>query len=400
MGFIYLTFITAFGIEALGTYVSIIGLSALFGSNPVIMAVAIALDVGKLLVVSMLYTYWSRLGFLMKTYALIAAAVTMTITSAGAAGYLSGEFQKAIMGSQENTLKIEVLTAEQTKLEARKAQIDKQIAELPSNYSRSRITLMKEFSDEQKQITDRLTQLNTDLPALQIAQIGVETKVGPIVYISKAFDIPVEEAVKYVILLIVFVFDPLAVFLIIAGNFLLHLRRTSKEGSIAEADLFEEPIRQGRPTEPVFVDMPPISEDAPQPTITGIAPPNERGITKSFVDEQGSGPMAKTYDESYVPHEFLPAQEPEEGPMAKTYDDTHVAHDYLGADEPSPVEDEVPEAPPVTREVRDVITREQLQPVQYPSQYFSTLGSVKADDSVTFDETPTIGIAGQYRNLT
>jgi hypothetical protein len=156
----------------------------------------------------------------MKAYGLIAAVVTMTITSAGAAGYLSGEFQKAILGTQEVGLKVEVLKEEQAKLEARKKQIDDQIANLPSNYSRSRITLMKQFEDEQKTITARLQKIQEELPQQQLAQIGTEAKAGPILYIAKAFDVPVEEAVKWVILMIIFVFDPLAVFLIVAGNFL------------------------------------------------------------------------------------------------------------------------------------------------------------------------------------
>jgi hypothetical protein len=240
MIFVVITFLAALLIEGLGTLVSVIGLSTLFGSNPIIIALAIALDIGKLVVVSLLYTYWQKLNKLMKTYALLAAVVTMTITSAGAAGYLAGEFQKAIVGTQEVSLKVSVLKEEQAKLEARKKQIDDQIANLPSNYSRSRIALMRQFEDEQKQITARLNQISQELPAAQLTQIGVEAKAGPILYISKAFGITVEEAVKWVILMIIFVFDPLAVFLIIAGNFLLHQRRVHKEVKASQVDLFEE----------------------------------------------------------------------------------------------------------------------------------------------------------------
>lgn len=243
MVFIVLTFLTAFLIEGLGTLVSVIGLSTLFGSNPIIIALAVALDLGKLVIVSLLYTYWKQLNKLMKTYALMAATVTMIITSAGAAGYLAGEFQKAIIGTQEVSLKVNILKEEQAKLEARKKQIDDQIANLPSNYSRSRISLMRQFEAEQRQITDRLAQISRELPEAQLTQIGVEAKAGPILYISKAFDISVEKAVKWVILLIIFVFDPLAVFLIIAGNFLLHQRRVHKEQTVANVDLFDEPVR-------------------------------------------------------------------------------------------------------------------------------------------------------------
>ncbi len=265
MLFIAITFFAAFLIEGLGTLVSVIGLSTLFGSNPIIIALAVALDIGKLVVVSLLYTYWKQLNKLMKTYALVAAAVTMTITSAGAAGYLAGEFQKAIVGTQEVSLKVGILKEEQAKLEARKKQIDDQIANLPSNYSRSRISLMRQFEDEQKQITARLTQISQELPAAQLTQIGVEAKAGPILYIAKAFDIPVEKAVKWVILMIIFVFDPLAVFLIIAGNFLLHMQRLHKEVKASAVDLFEEKNEQP-PASSVPAAVEEVSVAAPEPT--------------------------------------------------------------------------------------------------------------------------------------
>lgn len=225
MIFIAITFLAAFLIEGLGTYVSVIGLSTLFGANPIIIALAIALDMGKLVVVTLLYTYWKKLGKVMRIYAFIASAITMTITSAGAAGYLSGEFQKAILGTQEVGLKVDVLKKEQAKLEDRKKQIDAGIAAIPDRYTANqKIRLMAQFKDEQKQVTARLNEISAELPKMQITQIGVEAKAGPILYVAKAFDIPVESAVKWVILMIIFVFDPLAVFLIIAGNFLVRQR--------------------------------------------------------------------------------------------------------------------------------------------------------------------------------
>lgn len=217
-----LTFIVAFFIEALGTYVSVIGLSTLFGANLVIISLAIALDAGKLVIVPLLYNYWDRLSKMMRAYALIAATITMVITSAGAGAYLSGAFQKAIMGTQEGALKVEVLKAQQAKYEERKKQIDLQIANLPEKTSvNQRIRLMNGFKAEQQDLQNKITVLDKQLPEIQTKQIDVEAKAGPILYIAKAFDIPVESAVKWVIAMIIPVFDPLAVFLIIAGNFLL-----------------------------------------------------------------------------------------------------------------------------------------------------------------------------------
>ena len=220
------TFSTAILIELIGTYISVSGLTALFGMNWVIAAMAISLDIGKMIVVSLVYTHWRTLPKLMRAYALAATAITMTITSAGSSSYLAAEFQKAVVGTQEGQLKIQVLKDEQQKLETRKKQIDDGIASIPDRYSANqKIRLMNQFKEEQKQVTARLDQISKDLPSLQVSQISVEAKAGPILYIAKAFNITIEEAVKWVILMIIFVFDPLAVFLVIAGNFLLSQRK-------------------------------------------------------------------------------------------------------------------------------------------------------------------------------
>jgi hypothetical protein len=261
MIFALLTFLAAFSIEGIGTLVSVIGLSSLFGANPIIIALAVALDVGKLVVVSLLYKHWSRLGKIMRTYGLIAAAVTMTITSAGAAGYLSASFQQAMIGTQEGGLKVDVLKTQIAKYEERKKQIDDQIAAIPEKYSAmQRIRLMNQFKQEQKDLQDKITAIDKQLPDLQIHQISVEAKAGPILFIAKAFGIPVEQAVKWVILMIIFVFDPLAVFLIIAGNFLWDQRKKPEP----EPDFEEEQLQRR-----IEVAQEVFSE--PEPTMPNVA---------------------------------------------------------------------------------------------------------------------------------
>lgn len=282
MVFSLITFLTAFLIEGLGTYVSVIGLSTLFGANPIIIALAIALDMGKLVVVSLLYKHWSKLGVLMKSYALVAATVTMIITSAGAAGYLSGEFQKAILGTQEVGLKVNVLKEQQAKYEERKRQIDAQIAALPERTSvNQRLRLMNGFKAEQQDLQNKIAAIDAELPKLQIEQIGVEAKAGPILYIAKAFNIPVESAVKWVILMIIFVFDPLAVFLIIAGNFLWEQRKkksdeivsTFEEERLANRIAVAQEVFSG-PADPPFPQIKPTNHFIPpEPMPPAPVPP-------------------------------------------------------------------------------------------------------------------------------
>lgn len=317
MIFIVLTFLAAFAIESLGTLVSVIGLSALFGSNPIIIALAISLDLGKIVVVSFLYTHWKKMGVIMKSYALLASVVTMIITSAGAAGYLSGEFQKAIAGTQESSLKIDVLKQQQAKFEERKKQIDDLVAKIPDKYTANqRIRVMNQFKAEQAELTAKIAAIDKQLPDLQIAQIGVEAKAGPILYIAKAFDIPVESAVKWVILLIIFVFDPLAIFLIIAGNFLLQHRRDAKINS--EPTLFndEDDIRvvpRSEATKAEELDVKLAKFDSVK----------HSGEWPRDIDEPGFGNSALRFDEQI---EAAPKydQAPFNLDIDKLLEDTHI----------------------------------------------------------------------------
>lgn len=355
MIFIVLTFLAALSIEGLGTLVSVIGLSALFGSNPIIIALVVALDLGKLVSVSLLYTHWSDLPKLMKGYALLASAVLMIITSAGAAGYLSSEFQRAIIGTQEGSLKVDVLKKQQVKYEERKKQIDLQIAALPEKTTVSqRLRLMNGFKQEQKELQDKISQIDKDLPALQVAQISTEAHAGPILYIAKAFSISVEEAVKYVILLIIFVFDPLAIFLIIAGNFLIAKRRVGQVyGDIVHHDEEEPP-----------------GLDAELAKFAKFDPAHRRGE---------------------FPNGFTPPEPMPPAPMPELVKDQNIPSMVIeeGTSLPSVALPEVlPEATQIVQEVpeqsRETIT---LSSLGFPNSppHVSSLGAVQPDPSTVVD---------------
>ena len=417
MIFTAITFIAAFLIEAIGTVVSVIGLSSLFGTNPIIIALAVALDIGKLVVVALLYKYWGTLNRLMKIYGVIAAVVTMTITSAGAAGYLSGQFQQAMVGTQEVALKVDLLKQEQTRLQQRKDQIDQQIAGLPERFSAAqRVRMINQFRTEQTTITNRLAEIDKELPTLKVTQINSEAKAGPILYIAKAFNISIEEAVKWVILLIVFVFDPLAVFLIVAGNFLLEQHRKNRT-FLAETPQVNEPEVE-RPA--ATNTLPPIVEALVSPVPTypnrsmspgGVEPAqmdtfmskihgNPRyeveAVAASMSEaletarptppepnttEPEEEPVARTYQEEPEPEVRPPVEpepEPEEGPVARTYQE-----------EPEP-------------EVRPPVEPEPVEPPTEPSEPSeitrSTLGAVRPDQSVKMIDTGEIGYkTGAYK---
>lgn len=227
--FTFLIFLSAFLLEGIGTYVSVIGLGHLFAYSMVVMIMAVALDVAKVATVTFLYRHWQEIGLTMKSYMLAATFVLMIITSTGVFGYLSGEFQKAISGNTQQTVVIQSLVDEQVRLQKRKEEIDKQIAQLPQNNVRGRRQLMQQFAPEVERLNTRLVEIDVKLPELKVANIEKETHVGPIMYVAQAFDTSPEKAVKWIIFTIIGVFDPLAIALLVGGNFLLERNKKKDE---------------------------------------------------------------------------------------------------------------------------------------------------------------------------
>lgn len=225
MIFTALVLISAFLIEGIGTFVSVLGLSSLFSANIIVIALAISLDIAKVVSVSFLYKYWTKINLVMKSYMTIASIILMIITSAGAFGFLSAEFQKAISGTNSQNILITSLEEEQLRLQKRKEDIDKQVSQLPENNVRGRMALMRQFSPEVSRLNARLGEIDTELPKLKLENVKKNVEVGPIIFIAEAFNTTPEHAVKWIILVIILVFDPLAVALLIAGNFLIENRK-------------------------------------------------------------------------------------------------------------------------------------------------------------------------------
>lgn len=295
--FIFITFFTAFLIEALGTAIGVQGFGKLLGFEFVIIALVISFDLGKLTTVTLLYRHWEKLSIAMRSYGLLAIFVTMLISSAGAFAYLSGKFQTSIIGTQEGAIKVNVLKEQQAKYEERKKQIDLQIASLPEKTTvNQRLRLINGFKAEQTDLQNKISQIDTELPALQVKQISTEAEAGPILYVAKAFNVPVEVAVKYVIGLIIIVFNPLAVFLVVAGNFLILERAKNKivpdvvESKNTDTDSFEldqkgDEIFVGDLPEPMPVHQEPISEKEITPQFEMNIKDEPDSTTRSFLND-------------------------------------------------------------------------------------------------------------------
>jgi len=234
-----ITLLTALGISAVAAYYSIVGLMAIFSASAISIAImGVVLEIGKLITASWLYQNWKRVPFLLKSYLTVAVVVLMFITSMGIFGYLSKAHIDQGKGVAEIYLKVERVDNRIGTERNTIARYEKQLTNLDTALNRyldlgavskglakreeqepERRELVRLINESQKRIDDFLTERSE----YQLQINSFEVEIGPIKYISaliygdEALDY-IDTAVRAVILTLVFVFDPLAVLLLISAN--------------------------------------------------------------------------------------------------------------------------------------------------------------------------------------
>ena len=233
------TLITALGISAVAAFYSIVGLMAIFSASALSIAImGIVLEIGKLITASWLYQNWKRVPFLLKSYLTIAVIVLMFITSMGIFGYLSKAHIDQGSGTSELYVKVERLDNRITSERKIITRAEKQLSALDSALDKylelgavsKGLKKREDQEQERNSLTDninnaqgRIDKLLDEKSEYKLQINSFEVEVGPLKYISalvygdEALDY-IDTAVRAVILILVFVFDPLAVLLIIAAN--------------------------------------------------------------------------------------------------------------------------------------------------------------------------------------
>tara|TARA_R110002074_G_scaffold377560_1_gene555060 strand:+ start:3682 stop:4731 length:1050 start_codon:yes stop_codon:yes gene_type:complete len=256
-----LTFISAISISVIAAGYSIIGLATLFaGATTAIIAMGGALEVGKLVAASWLYNNWrSDVPRLLKAYLFVAIIVLVFITSMGIFGFLSKAHLDQVKPTSSNNIKIELIDNQiisQEKIIERSQNtltlLDKALeVYIDKEYVTRGLKERKKQKPERDALTlaineasDKITELSDKRGSLKLEQDKIEAEVGPIKYIAELiygddakdyFD----HAVRIVILILIFVFDPLAVLLLIAANISLRqwrLARNEKQKIKEEED--------------------------------------------------------------------------------------------------------------------------------------------------------------------
>ena len=234
-----LTFVTSLAIAAVAAWYSIIGLTTIFSAAVIpIIIMGIVLEIGKLVAAAWVYNHWRETSILLRTYLVSAIVVLMLITSMGIYGFLSKSHIDAGINTGEISVKIERV---ENRIASEQRQIDraeKNILEMDTTLEKteygffddSRLEERKRQSVEREQLNSIITKSENSIDDLldkkseyELEVKNFEVEVGPIKYIAALIygdeaTNYLDNTVRYVILLLIFVFDPLAVLLLISAN--------------------------------------------------------------------------------------------------------------------------------------------------------------------------------------
>ena len=238
----YLVALAAIMIAGSAAYFSVTGLGVLFsGAAIAVMIMASSLEFAKLVTATYLKQKWGKIELLSKIYLTTSVVILMLITSAGIFGYLSNAFQQQNLGLQKIERDIAVYQAQITKNDAeilryttqlnnqqniRNSQESNLSKQIDKDKSTSRVSQMiksadKEITSISKRIDELSIKNNAALDSINVIKnnnINIEKEVGGFRFVAESFGVPLNSVVKFFIILIVIVFDPLAVALIISFN--------------------------------------------------------------------------------------------------------------------------------------------------------------------------------------
>lgn len=270
--FKYIVLFLALAVAICAAYFSVLGLSQLFaGASISVIIMASVLEIGKLVTTTALHNYWNKLARTLKIYLTISVVILMIITSAGIYGFLSNAYQSTanklelhegelgILEVKKSTFEKSV-TDNQKLIKSKTKRVD-QLSNLRntqetrldnSNSNRARNSVRNDI----KSADNEIQKLNNEIDMLNAKNIvladsinsynvkvielksnsSVAAEVGPLKYIAQLTGIPMANVVNYLILLLIFVFDPLAVALILITNKIFELEKQEKQDGVKKVD--------------------------------------------------------------------------------------------------------------------------------------------------------------------
>jgi hypothetical protein len=280
--FPYIIALTALSVSASAAFYSVTGLSKLFaGASTQVMIMAGSLEVAKLVIASLLYQYWDTLNKTLRAYLMGATIVLILITSMGIYGYLSAAYQTTAsqagnaeaqvtlletkkqnfvqqrdLYNTEKTNLIQGITQLQSGLTNNKTSyVDKKGNLIQSTSNSNRKSFEKQLDNStsrQSEISGKLDVLNDSIFKLDTQIVEAKTtnnsagELGPLKYLSGLTGVSMDRIINWLLLVIIFVFDPLAIALVIAANFAFaRLRKPESIKTIDDDKDWELLINEG-----------------------------------------------------------------------------------------------------------------------------------------------------------
>jgi len=290
----------ALGLGGTAAYYSIIGLSKLFvGAATAVIIMASFLELSKLTLATLLHSYWSDLKYIQKIYYVISLIILSIITSAGVYGVLSDGYQTTANQSSIVDQKIQTLETKKGLYEDTRDNILKEkqsIAELKGTLSSSTTTQstdrkgnlviksnkanieqLQAANQSDERLTTKLDITNDSIFALENKILEVKTtskaanELGPLKYLSNLTGQSMDKIINWFLLVIIFVFDPLAISLVIAANF-----------AFARLKLEPPPEVIPEPTQPIY--QPPTQPNTTSNFLNKISNISESNM--DFINKQ------------------------------------------------------------------------------------------------------------------
>ncbi len=265
--FPFIIALSALSVSLSAAFYSVTGLSKLFaGASFQVLIMASSLEIAKLVIASLLYQYWGELNKILRTYLSVAAFVLVLITSAGIYGFLSAAFQETAASAGIVDKEVELIDLKKGRFQenrtyylSEKEALDQSISDLRAGLannviqykdketgqiitttsSSTRRALQAELDEaveSRNEISQKLEIVTDSITSLEIKRLDVQAnsevaaELGPLKYISELTNTPMSKVVNILMLVIIFVFDPLAISLVIAANFAFNrLRKKDDE---------------------------------------------------------------------------------------------------------------------------------------------------------------------------
>jgi len=240
--FPYIIALSALSVSASAAFYSIFGLSHLFaGASTQVIIMAGALEIAKLVVASLLYQYWDTINKFLRVYFMLAVFILMVITSGGIYGYLSGAYAETATQSDFLDRQVAIIDQKRIRFEEQRVElkksivtwsealtnpttiqyVDKETGQLvTTTSSRQRRLLESQLKDANMRynaVTDSIAYLDITILDAQINNDSAR-ELGPLMYISKLSNQSMDKIINWFMLLIIFVFDPLAIAMVVAAN--------------------------------------------------------------------------------------------------------------------------------------------------------------------------------------